>query len=74
MALGTVKWFSSVKGYGFIAQHDEGEDLFVHFSELQMDGFRTLRGGQQVSFEVGEGDKGAHAVKVSVLKGASASL
>lgn len=73
MALGTVKWFSSVKGYGFIEQ-EVGEDLFVHFSELQMEGYRTLRGGQRVSFDVGAGDKGAHAVKVSLLKEASASL
>lgn len=67
MAVGIVKWFSSVKGYGFIEQ-EEGEDLFVHFSELQMDGYRTLRGGQKVSFEVSSGEKGSHAIKVAPLK------
>jgi len=67
MAVGIVKWFSSVKGYGFIEQ-EEGEDLFVHFSELQMDGYRTLRGGQRVTFDVSRGDKGAHAVKVTLVK------
>jgi Cold shock proteins len=67
MAVGIVKWFSSVKGYGFIEQ-EEGEDLFVHFSEVQMDGYRTLRGGQKVTFEVSRGDKGSHAIKVAPLR------
>ena len=63
MALGIVKWFNNTKGYGFIAP-DEGEDLFVHFSEIQIDGYRTLKGGQKVRFDVSHGEKGAHAVKV----------
>jgi CspA family cold shock protein len=63
MSTGTVKWFNNSKGYGFIAQ-EGGEDLFVHFSSIQMDGFRTLREGQKVSFEVRHGEKGAHAVNV----------
>ena len=63
MAIGTVKWFNNIKGYGFIAP-DEGEDLFVHYSEIQVDGYRTLKNGQRVSFEVSSGDKGAHALKV----------
>lgn len=63
MAIGTVKWFNNVKGYGFIAP-EEGEDLFVHYSEVQVEGYRTLKNGQRVSFEVSSGDKGAHALKV----------
>ena len=57
MAQGTVKWFNPEKGYGFISQAD-GEDLFVHFSEIQMDGFKTLDEGQAVSFEVTTGQNG----------------
>ena len=63
MAIGTVKWFNNIKGYGFIAP-EEGEDLFVHYSEIQIEGYRTLKNGQRVSFEVSSGDKGAHALKV----------
>lgn len=63
MALGIVKWFNNAKGYGFIAPED-GEDLFVHYSEIQTDGYRTLRNGQRVAFDVAHGSKGAHAVKV----------
>jgi CspA family cold shock protein len=66
LAEGTVKWFSPEKGYGFIEQPD-GEDLFVHFSEIQTDGFRTLNEGQAVSFEVAQGQKGLQAVNVQVL-------
>ena len=54
MAEGTVKWFNAEKGYGFISQED-GEDLFVHFSEIKMDGYKTLDEGARVSFEVTEG-------------------
>ncbi|WP_350454034.1 cold-shock protein [Slackia heliotrinireducens] len=57
MAEGTVKWFSPEKGYGFISQAD-GEDLFVHFSEIQMDGYKTLEEGAKVTFEVTEGANG----------------
>jgi len=64
MALGIVKWFNNTKGYGFI-EPEEGEDLFVHYSSITMDGYRTLKGGQKVSFEVSRGDKGAHAINVS---------
>ena len=56
MAEGTVKWFNPEKGYGFISQAD-GEDLFVHFSEIKMDGYKTLDEGQRVSFEVTTGQK-----------------
>jgi CspA family cold shock protein len=57
MAEGTVKWFNPDKGYGFISRED-GEDLFVHFSEIQMDGFKTLDEGQAVSFDVTVGNNG----------------
>lgn len=57
MAEGTVKWFNPEKGYGFISQND-GEDLFVHFSEIKMSGFKTLNEGDVVTFEVTEGQNG----------------
>ena len=57
MAEGTVKWFNPEKGYGFISQND-GEDLFVHFSEIKMDGFKTLDEGQAVQFDVPTGQHG----------------
>lgn len=63
MAKGTVKWFNNGKGYGFIAP-EEGEDLFVHFSSIQAEGYRSLKEGQKVSFEVAKGAKGAHAINV----------
>ncbi len=60
---GTVKWFSNEKGYGFIAR-DNGEDVFVHFSAIAMDGYKTLVEGQKVEFEVVQGPKGAQAANV----------
>ncbi len=63
MATGTVKWFNSEKGYGFI-QQDDGTDIFVHHSAIEMDGYRTLREGQAVEFEVTQGDKGLAATNV----------
>ena len=63
MATGTVKWFNSEKGYGFISQTD-GADVFVHFSAIQMNGYRSLEEGQQVEFEVQEGPKGLQAASV----------
>lgn len=57
MAEGTVKWFNAEKGYGFISQ-EGGEDLFVHFSEIKMDGFKTLDEGQRVTFDITEGSNG----------------
>jgi cold shock protein len=64
MLRGTVKWFNNAKGYGFIEPQDEGGDVFVHFSAVQMDGFRTLAGGSEVRFEVVDGPKGRQAAKV----------
>ncbi len=66
MAQGTVKWFNEKKGYGFI-EKDGGGDIFVHFSAIQAGGFRTLREGQRVSFDVSEGEKGPAAVNVKAL-------
>jgi cold shock protein len=63
---GTVKWFSNDKGYGFISR-DEGEDVFVHYSAIEGGGFRTLREGQRVEFEVEEGPKGLRAANVIPL-------
>jgi CspA family cold shock protein len=57
MAVGTVKWFNPDKGYGFVSRED-GEDLFVHYSEIQMEGFKTLSEGQEVEFEVTTGQNG----------------
>ena len=61
MAVGTVKWFNATKGYGFIKPDDGGEDLFVHQSEIEMQGYRDLKEGQRVEFEVGQGKKGPQA-------------
>ena len=63
MAVGQVKWFNDAKGYGFIEQED-GEDVFVHHSEIQMEGFKTLSEGQQVEFEITQGPKGPQASSV----------
>ncbi|MEX0952835.1 MAG: cold-shock protein [Nitriliruptoraceae bacterium] len=65
MPEGTVKWFNADKGFGFIAPADGGEDLFVHFSAIQMQGYKALEEGQTVSFEVGEGQKGPQAQNVT---------
>ena len=64
--IGTVKWFNDAKGYGFI-QGEDGRDVFVHFSGIAGSGFRTLREGQQVEFEIGPGRKGDEAQNVRVL-------
>ncbi len=66
MAQGTVKWFSNEKGYGFIERED-GDDLFVHFSEIEMEGYKTLVQGQRVEFEITQGDKGLQASSVRPL-------
>ena len=67
MAIGTVKWFNDDKGYGFITPEDGGKDLFVHFSAIQSDGFRTLPEGAKVEYEAQEGEKGPQAANVSVI-------
>jgi len=64
LATGTVKWFSNEKGYGFI-EREEGEDVFVHFSAIAMDGYKSLTEGQKVEFDVVQGSKGLQAANVT---------
>ena len=64
MATGTVKWFNNAKGYSFICP-EEGEDLFAHYSSVTMEGYKTLKAGQAVTFDVHEGPKGLHAINIA---------
>lgn len=67
MAVGTVKWFNSEKGYGFITPEDGGKDLFVHFSGISGDGYKSLNEGQKVEYEATQGQKGPQASNVRVI-------
>ena len=67
MAQGTVKWFNSEKGFGFIAPDGDGADVFVHYSEIQGNGYKSLEENQRVQFDVEQGQKGPQAVKVSAV-------
>jgi len=67
MATGKVKWFNNAKGYGFILPEHGGEDLFAHYSTIQMDGYKTLKAGQDVVFDVESGPKGLHAINIRAL-------
>ncbi|MDU0809930.1 MAG: cold-shock protein [Burkholderia sp.] len=64
MAIGTIKWFNDAKGFGFITPEDGGEDLFAHFSEIRVEGFKTLQENQKVKFEVKTGPKGLQAANI----------
>lgn len=64
MPTGTVKWFNNAKGYGFILPDEGGEDLFAHYSAIQMDGYKTLKAGQLVAFDITQGQKGYHATNI----------
>jgi CspA family cold shock protein len=63
-AQGTVKWFNNAKGYGFILSEDNDEDVFAHYSAIEMEGYKSLKAGQQVTFEIRQGEKGAHAAHI----------
>lgn len=65
MLTGKVKWFNNAKGYGFILPDLGEEDLFVHYSSIQMDGYKTLKAGQSVNFDILKGPKGSHAVNIT---------
>jgi len=68
MAVGRVKWFNEKKGYGFISREDGGGDVFVHYTAIQMRGFKTLKEGQRVKFDIVEGTKGPQAANVVVIE------
>lgn len=64
MAVGKVKWFNNAKGFGFIREEGKEEDIFAHFSTITMEGYKTLKAGQEVEFELSEGPKGLHATNI----------
>jgi cold shock protein len=66
MATGKVKWFNNAKGFGFIREDGRDEDIFAHYSTISMDGYRTLKAGQDVEFDLSEGPKGLHAVNIKL--------
>lgn len=74
MLSGKVKWFNNAKGYGFILADGRDEDLFAHYSAIQMDGYKTLKAGQPVNFEIIQGPKGLHAVNISPAAVTAAKL
>jgi len=67
MAVGKVKWFNNAKGYGFIVEDGKDEDLFAHYSAIKMDGYKTLKAGQAVVFDLIQGPKGLHAIEIKNL-------
>lgn len=73
MASGKVKWFNNAKGYGFINEEGKSDDLFAHYSAIQMDGYKTLKAGQAVEFEIHHGPKGMHAINIKDAAAAAAA-
>lgn len=73
MLSGKVKWFNNAKGYGFIVADNSDEDLFAHYSAIQMDGYRTLKAGQAVNFNIVQGPKGLHAVEIRAAEASVAT-
>jgi len=69
VAIGKVKWFNNAKGYGFVVADDFRDDLFAHYSSIVMDGYKTLKAGQDVEFDITEGPKGKHAVNIRPTEG-----
>ena len=67
MTIGTVKWFNNSKGFGFITTKDINEDIFVHYSSIAMNGYKTLKTNQEVSFDLEKGEKGYHAINIVAL-------
>ncbi|MCV2401311.1 cold shock domain-containing protein [Marinomonas sp. C2222] len=73
MHKGSVKWFNNAKGYGFIVSEEFDEDLFIHYSAINVEGYKTLKVGQSVTFNVEPGDKGLHAIDISPTEEAESS-
>jgi CspA family cold shock protein len=67
MPTGRVKWFNNAKGYGFILPDEGGDDLFAHYSSIVMEGYKTLKAGQAVNYDVLSGPKGSHAINISCI-------
>ena len=68
MAVGKVKWFNNAKGFGFIVPEEGGEDIFAHYSTILMEGYRSLKAGQEVTFEVQQGPKGLHVENIGIVE------
>ena len=74
MPSGTVKWFNNAKGYGFILSADGANDIFAHYSAINMDGYKTLKAGQEVTYDLVEGQKGLHATNIVAVRNEAEEL